>query len=213
MYRLAYRTTSAPTLVIRIANNRPRPSRLNDSDNPSDRAHGSSIRRPAPETALAISLPRSTVSRAGQAASSAARRGNRLTNQAARIATTNGERMKPITRLMLSWVGLESGYALVAVEFVRRSPNRSCTVHGVPVGVAAQRFAESSGRQRDGGERPGRCGLHEALPTLCEVSRYGAPRIDSAAGPVLINQANRQMVDAMFETSDGEPKPAERILT
>ena len=49
-----------------------------------------------------ISLPKSTASRAGQAASIPARCGNRLTNQAARIATTNGERMKPITAVMLS---------------------------------------------------------------------------------------------------------------
>ena len=101
----------------------------------------------------------------------------------------------------------------MAFEFMPRSPNRSCTMYGVPVRVAAQRFAESSRRQSDRGERPSRCGLHEERHTISEISRYGAPRIDSAAGPVLINQANRQMVDAMFETSDGEPKPAERILT
>ena len=52
-----------------------------------DQAPGSGDRSP-------ISLPRDTASRAGQAASMPARRGNRLTNHAARIATTNGERMR-----------------------------------------------------------------------------------------------------------------------
>ena len=88
--------------VIRIANSSPRPSRLNDSDKPSDGAHGSSTRRPPPETARRISLPSSTASRAGQAARIPARCGNRLTSHAARMATTNGDRMKPITEVMLS---------------------------------------------------------------------------------------------------------------
>ena len=102
--------------VIRVANNSPRPSRLNDSDNPSDGAHGSSTRRPPPETALSSSLPKSTASRAGQAASIPARCGNRLTSQAAGIATTKGERMKkPITAVMLSWT------ASVGVRLLRET--------------------------------------------------------------------------------------------
>jgi hypothetical protein len=86
-------------------------------------------------------------------------------------------------------------------------------VCSVPVGLAAQRFAESPCGERDRGERPGCRGFYEELPTFTEVGSHRAPRIDSAAGPVLINEANRDVANAMCETSDGEREPAERILT
>jgi hypothetical protein len=83
----------------------------------------------------------------------------------------------------------------------------------MPIRVAAQSFAESSGRERDRSEGPG-CGcLDEELPTISEVSHYGAPRIDSAPGPVFINKAHGHVANTMFETSNGEREPAERILT
>jgi hypothetical protein len=83
----------------------------------------------------------------------------------------------------------------------------------MPIRFAAQSFAESSGRQRDRGEGPRCCSFDEELPAISEPSRDGAPGIDSAPGPVLINEANRQVANAMFETPDGEREPAERILT
>src|SRR4051812_40327763 len=89
--------------VIRTANINPSPSRLNDNDNPSDGAHGSSSSRAPAGVVVHISRPKTTASRAGQAASTPARSGRRLTTQAARTATKKGERMKkPITAVMLS---------------------------------------------------------------------------------------------------------------
>lgn len=108
---------------------------------------------------------------------------------------------------------LRSGYALVPFGFAPRSPSRSCTVHGVPIPVAAQSFAEPSSRQRDRRKGPGRYSLHEELSTISEVGRYRTSRIDSMPGPILINETNRHVSNAMFETPDGEGEPAERVLT
>ena len=55
--------------VISVANRRPRPSRLNESDKPSDGAHGSSRDGRRPGRARSNSLPKSTASAAGHAAS------------------------------------------------------------------------------------------------------------------------------------------------
>ena len=84
--------------VISVANSSPRPSRLKDSDNPSDGAHGSSTRRASSGDHPQQFVAKDTASTAGHAASTPARCGKRLTSQAARIAITKGERMKkPIT--------------------------------------------------------------------------------------------------------------------
>ena len=110
-------------------------------------------------------------------------------------------------------VCLGSGNAQVPFEFLPGSSGRSCTVYCMPIRLAAQGFAESSGRQRDRREGPGCCGLDEELRTISEVGRDGAPRIGSATGAVLINETNGQVANAMCETPDGERQPAERILT
>jgi hypothetical protein len=86
-------------------------------------------------------------------------------------------------------------------------------VYRVPISLAAQSFAESSSRQRDRGEGPGCRVLHEELSTVDEVSRDGAPRINSTTRPILINEANRELTNAMCETFDGEREPADCILT
>jgi hypothetical protein len=83
----------------------------------------------------------------------------------------------------------------------------------VPIRLAAQSFAESSRRQRDRGERPGGRGLDEELPTIGEVGRDGASRIDPATRPILVHETDRQVANAMRETSDGERELAKRMLT
>src|SRR5688500_14389366 len=80
--------------VMSVANSSPRPSRWNDSDRPSDGAHGNSTSRARSEPARHSSLPRKAASTAGQAASIPARCGNRLTSHAAGITITKGERIR-----------------------------------------------------------------------------------------------------------------------
>ena len=93
-------------------------------------------------------------------------------------------------------------------QFAPSCPRRTRTVYGVPIRVSAQSFAESSSCQRDRRERPGCSRLHEEVPTVDEISRYGAARINSAAGAVLINEANRHVANAMSEAPKGEREPA-----
>ena len=76
------------------ANSSPRPSRLNESDSPSDGAQESSMSRLPALSVERSSADRTTVSIAGQTARIRAAPGERLTSHAASSATANGERMK-----------------------------------------------------------------------------------------------------------------------
>jgi hypothetical protein len=84
---------------------------------------------------------------------------------------------------------------------------------GMSIGLASQGFTESSGGQSNRGEWP--CGrrLDEELRAVHEVSRNGAARIHATTRSVLINEANRDTVNAMLEPSDREAQPAKRVLT
>jgi hypothetical protein len=90
------------------------------------------------------------------------------------------------------------------LEWVPETPSRSGAVHGLPIGLAAQRLAESSGRERNRGEGPGCRRFDEELATLNEIGRYRAMRIDPATRAILVNEAKRQVANAMCETSESE---------
>jgi hypothetical protein len=83
----------------------------------------------------------------------------------------------------------------------------------MPLRVAAQRFAQSSGRLRDRSEGPRGGGLYEELFAVGETCLYRAPRVNAAPRSILINKANGHVAQAMPEPSDGEREPAECILT
>ena len=94
--------------VMSNAYSRPRPSRLNDSDKPSEGAQGSSISGLAAAGIARSSLARTAATKAGHTASIPARRGKRVTNHAAAGANTNGERMKKAITALQQAVSVNS---------------------------------------------------------------------------------------------------------
>jgi hypothetical protein len=83
-------------------------------------------------------------------------------------------------------------------------PKRACRFSApqrLPISIPAQGFIQTGSRQPDRGEGPRCCRLHEELAAIDKISRNGAPGIDSAPGPVDVNESNCHVANAMFEWS------------
>ena len=84
----------------------------------------------------------------------------------------------------------------------RRTP--AVTASTVSSAFPTDRFAQAVSGLRYRRERPGRTCLDEEPPAIHEVCGNGAPRVDTTARPIHVDQSHREVLNLVREAPDGE---------